>query len=107
NNLRGNKLVRVHRALDKLKADPLGLDRARIQFSQSPLLYTSNLSGTTTRSASPDTRSDEQRRRKQQIKSDNEKQRIIKRRAIQKRERKALRLYYQFAYQISKERERI
>jgi hypothetical protein len=55
--------VRVHRALDRLEADPLGLDRARMRFSQSPPPYTSNPSGTTTRSASPDTRSDESRRR--------------------------------------------
>lgn len=55
--------MRVHRALDRLEADPLGLDRARMRFSQSPPPYTSNPSGTTTRSASPDTRSDEQRRR--------------------------------------------
>ncbi|PVH71019.1 hypothetical protein DL98DRAFT_118056 [Cadophora sp. DSE1049] len=62
-NLRGDGLVRVHRALDRLEADPLGLDRARMRFSQSPPPYTSNPSGTATRSASPDTRSDEQRRR--------------------------------------------
>jgi hypothetical protein len=55
--------VRVHRALDRLEADPLGLDRARMRFSQSPPPYTSNSSGRTTRSVSPDTRSDEQRRR--------------------------------------------
>ncbi|KAH8587523.1 hypothetical protein B0O99DRAFT_694404 [Bisporella sp. PMI_857] len=59
-NLRGDGLVRVHRALDRLEVDPLGLDRARMRFSQSPPSYTSNPSGTTTRSASPDTRSDRQ-----------------------------------------------
>ncbi|MCJ1355518.1 MAG: hypothetical protein MMC33_005510 [Icmadophila ericetorum] len=64
-NLRGDGLARVHRALDRLEADPLGLGRTRMRFSQSPPPYTSNPSGTTTRSASPDTRSDEQRRREQ------------------------------------------
>ncbi|KAH8684918.1 hypothetical protein BGZ60DRAFT_467230 [Tricladium varicosporioides] len=58
-NLRGDGLVRVHRALDRLEADPLGPDRARMRLSQSLLLYTSNLSGTATRSASSDTRCDE------------------------------------------------
>jgi hypothetical protein len=37
--------VRVHRALDRLEADPLGLDCARRQFSHSPPPYTSNPSG--------------------------------------------------------------
>jgi hypothetical protein len=63
--LRGDGLARVHRALDGLEADPLGLDRVRTRFSQPPPSYTSNPSGTTTRSASPEPPIDEQRRREQ------------------------------------------
>ena len=63
--IRGDGLARVHRALDGLEADPLGLDRARTRFSQPPPSYTSNPSGTTTRSASLEPPSDELRRREQ------------------------------------------
>jgi hypothetical protein len=54
-------LQKVHGALNQLQADPSGLDRARMRFGQSPPPYTSSLSGTTTRSTSPDTRTDEER----------------------------------------------
>jgi hypothetical protein len=40
-------------------------------------------------------------------KSDNEKRWIAERRLVREREREASRLYHQFVYQISKERERI
>lgn len=40
-------------------------------------------------------------------KSNDEKQRVAERRAVREREREASRPYHQFAYQISKERERI
>lgn len=54
-------LHKVHGALNRLQADPSGLDRARMRFGQSPPPYTSSPSGTTTRSSSPDTRTDEER----------------------------------------------
>ncbi|MCJ1252779.1 hypothetical protein MMC24_000585 [Lignoscripta atroalba] len=65
--LRGDGLGRVQRALGGLEAEPLALDRARRRFSESPPAYTSNPSGTTTRSESPDAPSDEQRRREQRL----------------------------------------
>ncbi|TAQ85236.1 hypothetical protein B7494_g6430 [Chlorociboria aeruginascens] len=59
--LRGDGLVKVERALHRLEGDPLGLDLARGRFSHSPPPYSSNPSGTTTRSASPELPPDEQR----------------------------------------------
>ncbi|KAH8727585.1 hypothetical protein GQ44DRAFT_90893 [Phaeosphaeriaceae sp. PMI808] len=53
---------------DGLEADPLGLSRrARVRFTQSPPRYRSYPSGTTTRSASPDTRSDEEKRNERRL----------------------------------------
>jgi hypothetical protein len=86
--------VRVHRALDRLEADPLELDHARMRFSQSPPPYKSSPSGTTTRSASPDTRSDEQRRRE-------------RRRYLLIRERAASLPQKQFKAEVEEERKRI
>lgn len=51
--LRGDWLARAQRALATLERDSLRLDRERQRFSHSPPSYASNLSGTTTRSASP------------------------------------------------------
>jgi hypothetical protein len=59
--LRGDGLARAQRALAGLEGDPLRLDRERQRFSQSPLRYISNPSGTTTRSASPIPPSEERR----------------------------------------------
>ncbi|KAI9835506.1 MAG: hypothetical protein M1837_003708 [Sclerophora amabilis] len=61
--IRGDGLERAHDALARLEADPLGLDRARMRFSQPPPSYRSQPSGTTTLSASPEPTSDEKRRR--------------------------------------------
>ncbi|KAI9767589.1 MAG: hypothetical protein M1840_005626 [Geoglossum simile] len=60
--LRGDGLAMVDRALDRLQADPMGLDRARTRFGQSPALYISTPSHETTRPESP---SDGQRLRDQ------------------------------------------
>ena len=51
-SIRGNGLLIAHDALQKLIDDPQRLDRARSRFSGSPPSYRS-LSGTTTRSQSP------------------------------------------------------
>lgn len=60
--LRGDGLVRAQRALASLEGDPLRLDRERGRFSHSPPPYTSNPS---TRSATPNDLSEEQRLRKE------------------------------------------
>src|SRR5579862_3826854 len=93
-NLRGDGLVRVQRALDRLEADPLGLDHARMRFSRSPPPYKSSPSGTTTRSESPDTRTDEQRRRE-------------RRKYLLIRERAASLPQEQFKVEVEEERKRI
>lgn len=63
--LRRDGLARAQRALAGLEGDPLRLDRERQRFSHSPPPYISNPSGTTTRSASPDAPSEEQRLRQE------------------------------------------
>jgi hypothetical protein len=60
--LRGDGLARAQRALVGLEGDPQRLDRARVRFDDSPPPYTSDRSGTTTRSRSPNPPSEEQRR---------------------------------------------
>jgi hypothetical protein len=92
--LRGDGLARVHGALGRLEGDPLRLDRARRRFSNSPPAYTSNPSGTTTRSESPMPPSEEQRRREQRL--------------VQlRRERMASYPREQFSAQTSEELERL
>jgi hypothetical protein len=67
--------VRIHRALDRFEMDPVGLDRARVRFSQSPPAYASNPSGTTTRTTSPVLHSDlEQLRAQRQTQLEIERQ---------------------------------
>ncbi|KAH8782178.1 hypothetical protein BGZ57DRAFT_759154 [Hyaloscypha finlandica] len=90
--LRGDGLVRAQRALAGLQGDPLRLDRARQRFSHSPPPYTSNPSGTTTRSASPIPPSEERRQ---------------ERRFQLGQERMASEPYHQFEHQISDEKKRI
>ncbi|KAI9769277.1 MAG: hypothetical protein M1840_004406 [Geoglossum simile] len=65
--LRGYGLARAQRALAELERDPQRLDRARTRFDDSPPPYTSDRSGTTTRSQSPDPRSEEQRRHQERL----------------------------------------
>jgi hypothetical protein len=92
--LRGDGLARVHGALGRLEGDPLQLDRARRRFTDSPPAYTSNPSGTTTRSQSPMPPSEEQRRREQRL--------------VQlRRERMASYPREQFSAQNREERERL
>ncbi|KAH8163699.1 hypothetical protein CIB48_g4562 [Xylaria polymorpha] len=90
--LRGDGLVRAQRALAGLQGDPLRLDRARQRFSHSPPAYTSNPSGTTTRSASPIPPSEERRQ---------------ERRFQLGLERMASEPYHQFEHQVSEEEKRI
>ena len=90
--LRGDGLVTAQRALARLQGDPLRLDRARQRFSDSPPPYTSNPSGTTTRSASPIPPSEERRQ---------------ERRFQLGMERRASKPYHQFEHQISDEKKRI
>ncbi|KAL5330825.1 hypothetical protein ACEPPN_000349 [Leptodophora sp. 'Broadleaf-Isolate-01'] len=92
NTLRGDGLVRAQRALAGLEGDPLRLDRERQRFSHSPPPYTSNPSGTTTRSASPIPPSEERRR---------------ERRFQLGGEHMASKPYHQFEHQISDEKKRI
>ncbi|CAG8978556.1 hypothetical protein HYALB_00012430 [Hymenoscyphus albidus] len=90
--LRGNGLARAHRALAELEADPHQLNRERQRFSHSPPAYTSNLSGGTTRSASPISPSEESRKqRRMQLAG----------------EREASIPYNQFEQQVEVERKRI
>ncbi|KAN0073554.1 hypothetical protein V8E54_008774 [Elaphomyces granulatus] len=71
--LRGDGLARAQRALAGLEGDPLRLDRERQRFSHSPPPYTSNPSGTTTRSASPIPPSEERRQqRRMQLAGEHE-----------------------------------
>ena len=92
--LRGDGLARAQRALAGLEGDPLRLDRERERFSHSPPPYTSNPSGTTTRSASPNPPSEEQRLRQE-------------RRAQLARDRMASEPYEQFSHQIDEEEKRV
>ncbi len=92
--LRGDGLVRAQRALIGLEGDPERLDRARRRFSDSPPPYTSDQSGTTTRSVSPNPPSKEQRHcqeRKMQLAG----------------EREASKPHKQFSAQVEEERRRI
>ncbi len=92
--IRGDGLIRAHRALAGLEGDPLQLDRARIRFDDSPPPYMSDRSGTTTRSASLDPPSEEQRHRQQ-------------RRVQLGLECQASQPYYQFQAQTIEEEKRI
>jgi hypothetical protein len=62
NTLRGDGLARAQRALAGLEGDPQRLDRTRVWFDDSLPPYTSDRSGTTTRSQSPNPPSEEQQR---------------------------------------------
>ncbi|KAH8598556.1 hypothetical protein B0O99DRAFT_738781 [Bisporella sp. PMI_857] len=92
--LRGDGLARAQRALAELERNPQRLDRARIRFDDSPPPYTSDRSGTTTRSQSPNPPSEEQRLRQE-------------RRVQLGLERRASEPYHQFEHQISEEEKRI
>ncbi|KAI9855801.1 MAG: hypothetical protein M1813_009610 [Trichoglossum hirsutum] len=92
--LRGDGLARAQRILAGLERDPQRLDRARIRFGDSPPPYTSDRSGTTTRSQSPDPPSEEQRRRQE-------------RRIQLGLEADASRPDKQFSHQINEEEERV
>ncbi|KAI1161037.1 hypothetical protein F5B18DRAFT_469147 [Nemania serpens] len=63
--IRGDGLFQAHDALAALVADPHRLDRARSRFDDSPRSYNSQVSGTPTRSPSPDLRSEQERRREE------------------------------------------
>lgn len=52
-SIRGDGVLRAHRALDALLDDPERLQRDRERFSRSPPAYRSQPSGSTTRSPSP------------------------------------------------------
>jgi len=93
NTLQGDGLARAQRALAGLEGDRLRLDR---RDSGLAILhhYTSNPSGTTTQSASPNPPSREQRLRQEQ-------------RMQLGWEREALEPYSQFEHQISDEEKRI
>lgn len=90
--LRGDGLARTQRALARLEADPQRLHRARVRFDDSPTLYKSDRSGTTTRSPSPIPPS-EQRRQERRIQLG--------------REREASEPHKQFSAQVEEERRRI
>lgn len=92
--LRGYGLVRAQTTLLGLERDPERLDRARRRFSDSPPPYTSDRSGTTTRSVSPNPPSEEQRRRQE-------------RRMQLAEEREASKPDKQFSDQVEEERRRI
>jgi hypothetical protein len=92
--LRGDGLARAQRALAGLEGDPQRLDRARIRFDDSPPPYTSDRSGTTTRSQSPSDPSEEERR-------------LQERRIQLFREREASEPHEQFSAQVEEERRRI
>ncbi|KAG5790577.1 hypothetical protein H9Q69_010361 [Fusarium xylarioides] len=88
--IRGDGLFMAHSALAALVKDPQQLDRARRRFSESPPSYRTNLSGTTTRSQSPNPPSEEQQRREE--------------RQVQLRlEHRASLPYHQFEGQVSEE----
>lgn len=66
NNLRGEGLMRAQRALTALAEDPQRLGDGLMRFGNSPpLLYSAHQSHNSTRSQSPELRSDEQRRREE------------------------------------------
>ena len=92
--LHGDGLARAQRALAGLEGDPQRLDRARVRFDDSPPPYTSDRSGTTTRSQSPNPPSEEQRRHQE-------------RRVQLGRERRASEPYHQFEHQVSDEKKQI
>jgi hypothetical protein len=86
--------VMIHRALDRFEVDPVGLDRARMRFSQSPPAYVSNPSGTTTRSTSPVLQSElDQSRLQRQTQLETERQASLP--------------YEQFSYERGQERTRL
>ncbi|KAI9861236.1 MAG: hypothetical protein M1813_005409 [Trichoglossum hirsutum] len=92
--LRGDGLARAQRALAGLEGDPQRLDRVRIRFDDSPLPYTSDRSGTTTLSQSPNPPSEEQRRRQE-------------RRVQLGLEADASKPHKQFSHQIDEEEKRV
>ncbi|KAF2251589.1 hypothetical protein BU26DRAFT_516387 [Trematosphaeria pertusa] len=65
--IRGDGLIRAHRALAGLEDDPQLLERARRRFSDSPPPYTSNHSHASTVFDTPEPPSDEQQRRAQRL----------------------------------------
>ncbi|KAI0433084.1 hypothetical protein F5Y09DRAFT_300236 [Xylaria sp. FL1042] len=65
--IRGNGLFAADAILAALANDPERLDRARNRFSKSPPPYGSQLSGTTTRTESPEPLGEEEQRRKDRI----------------------------------------
>ena len=93
-SIRGDGLFRAQRALAALEGDPLRLDRERQRFSHSPPPYTSNPSGTTTLSQSPNPPSEEQQLRNE-------------RRSQLSTEWVASQPYYQFSDQVEEERRRM
>lgn len=92
--LHGDGLARAPRALLGLERDPLRLDPERQRFCRSPPSYSSNSAGTTTRSASPNPPSEEQRLRQE-------------RRIQLGLEADASKPHEQFSAQIEEERRRI
>lgn len=93
--LRGDWLARAQRALATLERDSLRLDCERQRFSHSPPSYTSNPSGTMTRSASPNPPPREEHRLRQE------------RRMQLAGEREASEPHKKFAAQVGEERKRI
>ncbi|TVY92750.1 hypothetical protein LAWI1_G002076 [Lachnellula willkommii] len=93
-DVRGSGLARAQRALAGLEEHPERLDRERRRFSDSPPLYKSDMSGTTTRSQSPNPPTEEQRLRQQ-------------RRMQLAGEREASEPRKQFRAQVEEERRRI
>ena len=67
--LRYDGLLELHQALDVVKKDPLRLGRARVRFDLSPSTYSPEPSCTTTRSASPVSSEEQQRRELAEIRS--------------------------------------
>jgi hypothetical protein len=107
--LRGDGLVRAQRALARLEGDSQRLDRARQRFRHSPPPYTSNPS---TRSASPNDPSEEQRRRCRTRSvtpsAPSEEQRLRQERRAQLwHEREASKPRKQFSALVEEERRRI
>ncbi|KAL2168729.1 hypothetical protein VTG60DRAFT_6900 [Thermothelomyces hinnuleus] len=66
-SIRGDDLLRAGQALQALVENPERLERARARFCGSPTSYTSQLSGATTLSHSPDELSDAQKHRDEKI----------------------------------------
>ena len=90
-SIRGDGLLRAQRVLVQLQEDPQQLDQDRQRFSHTPRSYKSSLSGTTTRSASPET--EEQQRRRE-------------RRTQLGMEAEASTCNHQFSTQVTEEEER-